>query len=45
MDGIEWAITGLGAITPLGLSAEETWRGLITGRSGIGRITRFDRWL
>jgi len=35
-------ITGLGAITPLGLSAEETWRGLIAGRSGIGRITRFN---
>lgn len=35
-------ITGLGAITPLGLSVEETWQGLIAGRSGIGRVTRFD---
>jgi len=35
-------ITGMGAITPLGLSVEETWQGLIAGRSGIRRITAFD---
>ncbi|MCK4451236.1 MAG: beta-ketoacyl-[acyl-carrier-protein] synthase II, partial [Anaerolineae bacterium] len=35
-------ITGLGAITPLALSVEETWQGLIAGRSGIGRVTQFD---
>ncbi len=35
-------ITGLGAITPLGLTAEEHWQGLINGRSGFGPITRFD---
>ncbi len=35
-------ITGLGAVTPLGLSAAETWAGLAAGRSGIGPITRFD---
>ena len=35
-------VTGLGAITPLGLSAEETWQGLVAGRSGIARITHFD---
>ncbi len=35
-------VTGLGAITPLGLSVEETWQGLVAGRSGIGRITQFD---
>jgi 3-oxoacyl-[acyl-carrier-protein] synthase II len=35
-------ITGLGAITPLGLSVEELWSGLVAGRSGIGPITRFD---
>ena len=35
-------VTGLGAITPLALSAEETWQGLIAGRSGIGRVTHFD---
>jgi 3-oxoacyl-[acyl-carrier-protein] synthase II len=35
-------VTGMGAITPLGLTVEETWRGLVDGRSGIGRITQFD---
>jgi 3-oxoacyl-[acyl-carrier-protein] synthase II len=35
-------ITGLGAVTPLGLTAAETWAGLVAGRSGIGPITRFD---
>src|SRR4051812_5656175 len=35
-------ITGLGAVTPCGNSAAETWSALINGRSGLGRITRFD---
>ncbi len=35
-------ITGLGAVTPCGNSAAETWAALIAGRSGLGRITRFD---
>ncbi|HEV2108175.1 MAG TPA: beta-ketoacyl-ACP synthase II, partial [Thermomicrobiales bacterium] len=35
-------ITGMGAVTPLGNDAGETWRALLAGRSGIGEITRFD---
>jgi 3-oxoacyl-[acyl-carrier-protein] synthase II len=35
-------ITGMGALTPLGLSVEETWQGLVSGRSGIAEITQFD---
>jgi beta-ketoacyl-acyl-carrier-protein synthase II len=35
-------ITGLGAMTPLGLSLEETWKGLVAGHSGVGYITQFD---
>jgi len=35
-------VTGVGAITPLGLTADEYWDGLINGRSAIGPITRFD---
>ncbi len=35
-------ITGIGAVTPCGNNATETWASLIGGRSGIGRITRFD---
>jgi 3-oxoacyl-[acyl-carrier-protein] synthase II len=36
------AVTGLGAVTPLGNDAETTWDGLVEGRSGIGPITTFD---
>jgi 3-oxoacyl-[acyl-carrier-protein] synthase II len=35
-------ITGLGAITPIGIGKEEFWNSLIQGKSGIGYITRFD---
>ena len=35
-------VTGMGAITPLGLSAAETWEGMKKGVNGIDRITRFD---
>lgn len=35
-------ITGIGAVTPVGNTAPDTWAALIAGRSGIGRITRFD---
>ncbi len=35
-------ITGLGALTPVGNTAEEFWAALKAGRSGIGPITKFD---
>jgi 3-oxoacyl-[acyl-carrier-protein] synthase II len=35
-------ITGMGAVTPLGIGREVFWDGLVTGRSGVGPITRFD---
>ncbi len=35
-------ITGLGAVSPLGLSADRTWAGLCEGACGIGPITAFD---
>ncbi|MAF84899.1 MAG: beta-ketoacyl-[acyl-carrier-protein] synthase II [Dehalococcoidales bacterium] len=35
-------ITGVGAVTPLGLNAEEFWAGLSAGKSGIGYISYFD---
>ena len=35
-------ITGVGAISPVGLDAETTWASLLAGVSGIGPITRFD---
>ncbi|MFC4665519.1 beta-ketoacyl-ACP synthase II [Falsiporphyromonas endometrii] len=35
-------VTGLGAVTPLGNTAPETWQNLIAGKSGAGPITLFD---
>ncbi len=35
-------VTGLGAITPLGLSVDAFWDGLLRGESGAGPITKFD---
>ncbi|MGI8550929.1 MAG: beta-ketoacyl-ACP synthase II [Dehalococcoidia bacterium] len=35
-------VTGIGAITPLGLTTAETWDNLVEGRSGIAEITSFD---
>ena len=35
-------VTGVGAITAVGHSAEETWQAMLDGRSGIGPISLFD---
>lgn len=35
-------ITGMGAVSPLGLSAEESWQNALRGVSGVGLITHFD---
>jgi 3-oxoacyl-[acyl-carrier-protein] synthase II len=35
-------ITGMGAISPIGNSVEESWRNAINGVSGVGPITLFD---
>ncbi len=35
-------ITGIGAITPIGIGVHEFWEGLAAGKSGIGPITAFD---
>ncbi|OYT91216.1 MAG: beta-ketoacyl-[acyl-carrier-protein] synthase II [Burkholderiales bacterium PBB3] len=35
-------VTGLGVVSPVGNTAPEAWSNLIAGRSGIGRITKFD---
>lgn len=39
---IRVVITGMGAITPLGLGKDAFWEGLVAGRNGIVRITQFD---
>ena len=35
-------ITGLGVVTPIGLTIEDYWKGLVQGKCGIGPITLFD---
>jgi 3-oxoacyl-[acyl-carrier-protein] synthase II len=42
MDKRRVVITGVGAVTPVGNTADEFWAALVAGRSGIGPITRFD---
>lgn len=36
------AITGLGAVSPIGLDVESTWANLLAGKSGIAEIKQFD---
>jgi nodulation protein E len=41
-DGRRVAITGLGAVTALGIGVRAFWDALVAGRGGVGRITHFD---
>jgi 3-oxoacyl-[acyl-carrier-protein] synthase II len=35
-------VTGIGVLSPVGLGADATWRALVAGQPGVGKITRFD---
>lgn len=35
-------VTGLGIVSPVGNTVQETWNNIVAGKSGIGPITRFD---
>jgi len=42
MDRRRVVVTGLGALTPVGNTADEFWTALMEARSGVGPITKFD---
>jgi 3-oxoacyl-[acyl-carrier-protein] synthase II len=35
-------VTGMGAVTPIGNTVDDFWKSLISGKSGIDRVTKFD---
>ncbi|MGH8675446.1 MAG: beta-ketoacyl synthase N-terminal-like domain-containing protein, partial [Burkholderiales bacterium] len=35
-------VTGLGIISPVGNTVQQAWSNILAGKSGIGRVTRFD---
>ena len=35
-------VTGIGLLTPLGQGVDVTWRGILAGKSGAGRVSHFD---
>jgi 3-oxoacyl-[acyl-carrier-protein] synthase II len=42
MSAARVVVTGLGAVSPLGLTAQDLWAGLSAGRCGLGRVRAFD---
>jgi 3-oxoacyl-[acyl-carrier-protein] synthase II len=42
MENRRVVVTGIGALTPLGIGVEPSWEALVEGRSGIGPVTSFD---
>ncbi|EOQ35271.1 3-oxoacyl-[acyl-carrier-protein] synthase II [Butyricicoccus pullicaecorum DSM 23266] len=42
LDQTKLVITGMGAVTPIGVGVPAYWQALTAGQCGIGRITRFD---
>ena len=42
MKGNRVVVTGLGAVTPLGLDVASTWAGICAGKSGAAMIDQFD---
>ena len=45
MESKRVVVTGLGAITPIGNTVQDFWKGLVSGKNGACEITRFDSTL
>ena len=39
---VDIVVTGMGAVTPIGIGREETWDSLVKGQNGVGKITLFN---
>ena len=35
-------VTGLGIVSPVGNTVQQAWSNILAGKSGVGRVTRFD---
>lgn len=42
MNGRRVVVTGLGMVSPLGLTVQETWANILAGKSGVSTVTTFD---
>lgn len=42
MQNSKIVVTGMGAVTPIGIGVDEYWKNLVAGKCGVGKITRFD---
>lgn len=42
MNNRQVVVTGIGAVSPVGIGRQDMWKALLEGQSGVGRITHFD---
>lgn len=42
LEQVKLVVTGMGAVTPIGIGVRDYWNSLVNGICGIGQITRFD---
>lgn len=42
MNGRRVVVTGMGMVSPLGLTVSQTWKNILAGKSGVSEVTNFD---